>query len=319
MSATGDQQEPYTTNSLGGNDVTLVPAPAAPPPAPGNTNADIRRDYELAERVGTKEAWDSFLAATPTGFYAELAKAQLNKLAAESARIAATANARNAAEEQARLAAEGAKATDQAKAAAQSKAAEQARLAAERNKENEDAKLAAAEQATAKQDKPDADKRGGPAVASLVPSGQGNPDAAKSDSPAPQDIPKLLQTELRRVGCNTGEIDGEWNASSRRALSSFNDNAGTRLDTKVASIDALDVVKARTGRICPLDCERGYRASGDRCVKISCDGDEVLGPNGACRPRPERTPRVVTRKERRAPAVSGHGRCFAFNGKQVCE
>src|ERR1700730_3050966 len=87
MNATGNQQEPYTTNSLGGNDVTLVPAPAAPPPAIGNS-ADIRRDYELAERVGTREVWDSFLAANPTGFYAELAKAQLNKLAAEGARIA---------------------------------------------------------------------------------------------------------------------------------------------------------------------------------------------------------------------------------------
>src|SRR5580704_12515135 len=58
MSATGNQQEPYTTNSLGGNDVTLVPAPSAPLPAGGNANTEIRRDYELAERVGTREAWD---------------------------------------------------------------------------------------------------------------------------------------------------------------------------------------------------------------------------------------------------------------------
>jgi uncharacterized caspase-like protein len=327
MSATGNQQEPYTTNSLGGNDVTLVPAPAAPPPVTGNANADIRRDYELAERLGTKEVWDSFLAANPTGFYAELAKAQLNKLAAEGARMVATANAHNAVEEQARLAAEGAKASEQAKAAAQSKAAEQARVAAEKTKEIEDAKLAAAEQAKsaalaklAEEQRTEAEKaKPGPAMASLAPSGQGNPDAGKSVSPVPPpDIPRLLQTELRRVGCKTGEIDGEWNASSRRALSSFNDHAGTSLDTRLASIDALDVVKARTGRVCPLDCERGFRVDGERCVKISCDSDEVLGPNGSCRPRPERAPKVVTRAERR-PAGSGHGRCFAFNGKQVCE
>jgi uncharacterized caspase-like protein len=326
MSATGNQQEPYTTNSLGGNDVTLVPAPAAPPPAPVNTNADIRRDYELAERVGSKEVWDSFLAANPAGFYAELAKAQLNKLAAEGARIAATENAHNAVEEQARLAAEGSKASEKAKAAAQSQAAEQARVAAEKNKEIEDAKLAAAEQAKSEalaklaeeQRLADETARSGPAVAALAPAREAYPDAGKSVSPVPPpDIPRLLQTELRRVGCKTGEIDGEWNASSRQALSSFNDRAGTSLDTKVAGIDALDVVKARTGRVCPLDCERGYRADGDRCVKITCDSDEVLGPNGSCRPRPERAPRV-TRAERR-PAGSGHGRCFAFNGKQVCE
>jgi uncharacterized caspase-like protein len=351
MSATGNQQEPYTTNSLGGNDVTLVPAPAAPPPAIGNSSADIRRDYELAERVGTREVWDSFLAANPAGFYAELAKAQLARLAAETARIAATAKAHDAAEEQAKLAAEGARASEQAKAVTQAKAAEAARLAAENKEQAEDAKLAAeqvkaaaqakadedqrlavekarleaeaakkleqakmasAEPARPKEDQPNGGKPGGPDVASLTPPAQSN-----ADRTAQQDIPRALQTELRRVGCKTGEIDSEWNASARRALSLFNDNAGTRLDVKVASIDALEVVKARTGRVCPLDCERGTRASGDRCVKISCDSDEVLGSNGTCRPKP---PRVVTHQERRAPAAAGgRGRCFAFNGRQVCE
>ena len=31
-----------------------------------------RRDYEFASQVGTKEAWDSFLALHGTGFYADL-------------------------------------------------------------------------------------------------------------------------------------------------------------------------------------------------------------------------------------------------------
>ena len=319
MSATGNQQEPYTTNSLGGNDVALVPAP---PPAVSNSNAEIRRDYEFAERVGTREAWDSFLAANPTGFYAELAKAQLGKLAAETARIAATEKAHDAADEQARLAAEGAKASDQAAAAARARLAEAQRLVAEKTrieaetaKKLEQAKVASAEPAKPSDDQTNVDRSGGAAVASLTPPAQGNPDRTVQ-----QDIPRALQTELRRVGCKTGDIDGEWNASARRALSLFNDNAGTRLDTKVASIDALEVVKAKTGRVCPLDCERGTRASGDRCVKITCDSDEVLGSNGTCRPKPERAPRVVTHQERRAASpAGGRGRCFAFNGRQVCE
>jgi uncharacterized caspase-like protein len=358
MSETGNQQEPYTTNSLGGNDVTLVPAPAAPPVASGNTNAaDIRADYELAERVGTREAWDSFLAVNPSGYYADLAKAQRNKLAAEAARIAATEKARAAAAEQARLAAEGAKASEQANAAAQSKAAEEARLAAEKKKQLEDAKLAVAEEAkAAAQAKADADaekarlaaerkkqadealtaanarkaeeatiasaersgtnadrpnKSADPAVASLTP-----PDA-RSEKPAAQDIPRLLQSELKRVGCKTGDIDGEWNASSRRALSLFNDSAGTKLDVKLASLDALDVVRSKTGRVCPLGCERGYRANGDQCVKITCDSDQVLGPNGTCRPREAHAARAATHTERKSSA--SHGRCFAFNGKQFCE
>jgi uncharacterized caspase-like protein len=402
MNATGNQQEPYTTNSLGGNDVSLVPAPAAPPVVAVDPNAGMRKDYELAERVGTKEAWDSFVAAHPSGFYADLAKAQRNKLAAEAAQATATEKARAAAEEQARLAAEGAKANEQAKAAAQAKAAEDARLLAEKKKQIEDAKLAAAEQAKAaaqakaaeraaedarlaaekkkqaddarlaaeqakaaaqakasedaekarlaaeqkKQadeairladqqakaaeqqkaadqkaaDQKAADQKAAGQVALLTPSDAAASADAKSGAALPQDIPRLLQSELRRVGCKAGDIDGEWNASARKALSSFNDHAGTKFDVKVASLDALDAVRARTSRVCPLDCERGTRANGDACVKITCDAGSVLGSNGSCQKRPERQERAqdVERHERRAPA-GGHGKCFVYNGANFCE
>ncbi len=138
-------------------------------------------------------------------------------------------------------------------------------------------------------------------IAALPPA-QAGPDAARSSSTA-QDVPRLLQTELRRVGCKTGDIDGEWNASARKALSSFNDNAKTKFDVTLASLDALDAVRAKEGRVCPLSCDRGFRASGDQCVKQK---------------RPERAPKVVQQRERRA-APAGRGRCFSFNGKQVCE
>lgn len=321
MNATGNRQEPFVYGSLGGNDVSLVPAPAAPPAASASPNADIRRDYELAERVGTKEAWDFFVAAHPSGFYADLAKAQRNKLAAEEVRIAATERARQAAEERARLASEGAKASEQAKAAAQSRAAEEAKLAAERKKQAEEAKVAVAESA----------KQRGEAIASAEPSkpGAAQPDVAKPadaavaalapsnttpDRPIPPDLPRLLQTELKRVGCKAGDVDGEWNAAARRALSLFNDNAGTKFDVKLASIDALDAVRAKQGRVCPLDCERGYRASGDACVRITCDEGYVLGANGSCQKRPPKT----SRSQRRAPA-SGGRKCFVYGGASFCE
>jgi uncharacterized caspase-like protein len=346
MSATGDQQEPYTTNSLGGNDVALVPAPAAPPPVASDPNADIRRDYELAERVGTNDAWASFIAAHPAGFYADLAKAQRSKLAAEAERIAATEKARTAADERARLAAEGARAGEQSKAAEQAKAAEEARLAAENKKRAEEAKVAAAEQvklaeqakiaeqqrqaadnakkleqakiASAEPPKPAGDQPGtakpaDPAVASLAPPG------ATPDRALPPDLPRLLQSELKRVGCKTGDVGSDWSAAARKALSSFNDNARTRFDVQVASIDALDAVRSKPGRVCPLDCERGYRASGDQCVKIACDDGYVLGSNGSCQKRSERAPKV-SEHERRAPAGAKHGgKCFVFNGNSFCE
>jgi uncharacterized caspase-like protein len=49
--------------------------PSAPPPDP---DAD-RREYQSAERAGTKEAWQDFLAKYPTGFWADLARLRLAK------------------------------------------------------------------------------------------------------------------------------------------------------------------------------------------------------------------------------------------------
>jgi WD40 repeat protein len=94
LQATTNKQEPFIYGSLGGDDVVLAPA-AAPPPAPPasvvSTDTSASRDYEFAERVGTVEAWDLYIAAHPSGFYTDLAKVQRNKLAATGARPAPAA------------------------------------------------------------------------------------------------------------------------------------------------------------------------------------------------------------------------------------
>ena len=247
MNATGNKQEPFVYGSLGGNDVVLVPV-VTPAPA---ANADIRADYELAERVGTREAWDSFIAAHPSGFYADLAKAQRNKL--EQGRSPASAP-----DVEAKPAAEPAKPVE---------------------------------------------------IVSRAPA-----EMRPEPSP-PLDIPRLLQAELKRVGCKAGEVGSEWDAAARRALAAFNDNAGTRFDVKLASLDALDSVRAKAGRVCPLECDRGFRASGEACVKIVCDEGYVLGAKNTCEKRPERKATTAPRR-----ATGGGGRhCFVYGGNSFCE
>jgi uncharacterized caspase-like protein len=149
MKATDNKQEPFVYGSLGGATVSLVQtaslATATPQPTTPNPQADIRRDYEYAERVGTREGWESFLKAHASGFYADLAKAQLAKLSAEQASTNAAAKAKEAADEKARLQRENAAPADQAKAAAAAKAAEQAKRAAENARKREQARVAAAE------------------------------------------------------------------------------------------------------------------------------------------------------------------------------
>jgi len=40
-----------------------------------------------------------------------------------------------------------------------------------------------------------------------------------------------------------------------------------------------------SGRICPLICETGYRADGDRCVKITCRAGYELNDDRSCEDR----------------------------------
>jgi Caspase domain len=84
LKSTAYKQEPFVYGSLGGEAIPLVPAPAQPK-APAVS--DVKGDYELVERIGTKKAWDVFLSTHKEGLYADLARAQLAKLIqAEGAR-----------------------------------------------------------------------------------------------------------------------------------------------------------------------------------------------------------------------------------------
>ena len=303
---TSNRQEPFVYGSLGGEDVPLVPAkvaPAAAAPAPApNPQADARRDYELALQLGNKSAFSAFLAQYPDGFYASLAKLQLEKIAAEEARLAATEKARLAEQERARLAAEGAQKPQQARADADARAAEQARLAAEKAKQLAQDQATAAEQKrltaeTAVADRAAGQDKGSDNGAAKVAADKDknmNLAALTAGSP-PADIAKSVQTELRRVGCLAGNVDGDWNAASQRSLTLFNRYAGTKLDAKVASVDTLDAIKLKTARVCPLVCEHSFKAEGERCTRIVCAEGSVLNDDNECEKR--RANKPVARRD----------------------
>lgn len=311
---TGHKQEPYVYGSLGGDDAPLVPAkPAAGPQA--SPDSEIRRDYELALQLGTRDVWTAFLNRYPSGFYTDLAKAQLNRIAAEEARAAAVEKARQAENAKVRLAEERAKKAEQDKAAAAAKSAENARIVAEKAKQMEESKAAAAEQrrrdaeaaAAEKQaaekalaDKLASDKAAAESAAKQATEKQAAASAEQkiaavmpSSTPSalsPQDTTKLLQSELRRVGCLTGAEDVGWNASSQRSLTLFNKYAGTKFDAKLASFDALDAIKAKPGRVCPLVCDHGFKADGDTCVKITCRAGYRVNDDNECERVRDRNP-----------------------------
>lgn len=146
----------------------------------------------------------------------------------------------------------------------------------------------AAEPAVIEPPLPDPEAAKPAAVATLTAPGPAPASLARSN------LPRLLRTELRRVGCTTADSDDDWDADSRRALGRFNTNAGTHFDTKIASRDALEGVKAKLGRVCPLACKTGYRGDGDSCVKIICGAGEIMNSDGDC---------IAKRKEKDEPAA----------------
>jgi len=140
LKATGNRQEPFVYGSLGGEDVALVPAVVAAPPAASTPDPQAaRHDYELALQINVPSGWDAFIGKYPSGFYTDLAKAQRDKLV--TAQAAAIEEARRAAEKKA-LDESAAAEAERAKAAAQAKAAQDARIAADKAKAAEDAKAA---------------------------------------------------------------------------------------------------------------------------------------------------------------------------------
>ncbi len=353
LKSTGNRQEPFVYGSLGGETMALVPQTAKPV----DPEAGARVDYELAAQIGTKEAWDSFLASHPSGLYANLARAQNSKLSAAQQSRSKADDARREAEEQAALKAEELRKQLEEQSTRQTAEAKQ-KLSEQAKKDLEEARKQVAEQAKKELDearkqvelaqqqaeaarqqveeakrqaiaeaqrqveqarrgaREDAEK-----LASLTPN-----QTIPQPPPAPQidqaDVARLLQAHLKRVGCNAGNVDGNWDDSSSKALDLFNKNAQTRFDIKLASLDALDAVRNRPDRVCPLICAKGQRAEGDRCVQIGCGSGFFLNSGGACEKRQEPAPKARTATKDPAPrraAPSGGGKCFSFNGKSYCE
>ena len=320
LQATGNRQEPYVYGSLGGADVALVPAKPAPSTPAANAQSDIRRDFELALQLGNKDALNAFLAQYPDGYYASLAKLQLAKIAAEETRVVATEKARLAEQERARLADQGAQRTDQEKAAANAKAAEESRVTAEMAKQAVQDKVAEAERQRIATDRLAAGPPLESKMAAVEPSANeptaGQPAIERTQGPAPAspstgppqaELIKSVQTELRRVGCMSADADGEWNATSQRSLALFNKNAGTKFDVKLASLDALDAIKLKPSRVCPLICDHGFKVDGDHCSRIVCAEGSVLDDDGDCVKRRTKTPTAKRQPDRR-PDRAAQGR-----------
>lgn len=123
-------------------------------------------------------------------------------------------------------------------------------------------------------------------LASLSASG---PEEQEAKPPA-ADLGKLdkrtmtlkVQQELERLGCSPGRPDGAWGRRSAKALRDYVRHSDTRLAATKPSVEMLNELLSRSGRVCPLRCGPRYRNEGNNCVLKTCPSSQTLNKRGKC-------------------------------------
>ncbi len=54
-------------------------------------------------------------------------------------------------------------------------------------------------------------------------------------------------------------------------VDAFNKAASTRIDSRTASLEGVDSVRDKQARGLPLECDSGFKAQDNKCVKVTCD------------------------------------------------
>ena len=81
-------------------------------------------------------------------------------------------------------------------------------------------------------------------------------------------LARSLQTELRRVGCDPGNVDGKWDGKTKGALNDFVRLTKTTIPSDEPTDEALRTLALQKSRVCPLKCSANQRESNGRCVAI---------------------------------------------------
>ena len=88
-----------------------------------------------------------------------------------------------------------------------------------------------------------------PAEVAPADAAQGPPPPGAAP-PGPGEIVLAVQTELKRVGCDPGEIDGVWGGRSREALAAFGHFAKVDVATLEPTPEIFVIIKGKGGTVC---------------------------------------------------------------------
>jgi len=110
---------------------------------------------------------------------------------------------------------------------------------------------------------------------------------------------RRLQSELRRVGCYWGEVDGDWGPASRRAISSFLNRINATLPVQQPDNVLLSLVQGHASQACETTCKSGEALASDgRCIPTV-----VVASTPPSKPAPAQTATSIAAKS--AKQVAG--------------
>jgi WD40 repeat protein len=130
----------------------------------------------------------------------------------------------------------------------------------------------------------------------------------------PEELTRDLQSELKRVGCYAGAIDGIWGRGSQGGMAEF---------AKVASFEApvmrpqddpsqfavlLDRLREHDGRACAPRCNARQQLVNGKCVTKTCPAGQTLQRDGSCRAAEARRSSETPAAQEAAPPPSGDDR-----------
>ncbi len=134
-------------------------------------------------------------------------------------------------------------------------------------------------------------------LASNVPSGAGSAVAtmvAGSTVTVPKNaLPRLIQSELKRVGCLAGPTTHRWDRAADQAARAYLGHASPARPVAAPSADLLNLLLRESRRVCPSACAPGKIERNGLCV-------------------------AATRPAQPVAPSPGTDHCFSYSGQTYC-
>src|SRR5262245_48207459 len=131
----------------------------------------------------------------------------------------------------------------------------------------------------------------------------------------PRELTRSLQFELKRIGCFTGQVNGQFDNKTRDAVSEFGKITTKEVSSKEPTIELVKLVRTFERRVCPLQCATNERPEGEQCVRIVCVSGQTP-KNGVC-PEPPAAPAKKGASDPGSPSLGSN--CFTFQGRHFCQ